>query len=83
MAEPTIEWNHYRCAIVELGPYLLMNDEPTGQRRAGGLRGVELCGDMLPESETSMSSSDDLPVYLYTPRPLPIIQQLKNWWRYR
>ncbi|KNZ55825.1 hypothetical protein VP01_2571g1 [Puccinia sorghi] len=85
MAEPTLEWNYHRRAKAELGLYLALTSEPYLQSTESD----QLDASNTPqynhyeESEDSMSFGDDIPPHLYNPRPLPLIQQLRNWWRYR
>ncbi|KNZ64512.1 uncharacterized protein VP01_1020g6 [Puccinia sorghi] len=83
MTKATMRWNHYRSAKAELGLYLLMDSEPMFQgMHASECEASEHYLASNQESETSMSSGDDIPPWLYTPRRLPLVQQLKNWWRY-
>ncbi|KNZ57750.1 hypothetical protein VP01_2081g1 [Puccinia sorghi] len=83
MTEPTIEWNNYRRAKAELCLYLVMNS--MADCESNDTEDCESIQRINPyeESETSLSGGDDIPVHFYTPRPLPVIQQLRNWWRYR
>ncbi|KAA1120786.1 hypothetical protein PGTUg99_016881 [Puccinia graminis f. sp. tritici] len=80
-----IQRNHQRHAKIELGLYLLLDAEPSSKSQS--LKQLEPCSPAedywLDASETSISFNDSLPAHLYTPRRLPMIQLLKNWWRYR
>ncbi|KAA1084099.1 hypothetical protein PGT21_017493 [Puccinia graminis f. sp. tritici] len=80
-----IQRNHQRHAKIELGLYLLLDSEPSSKSHS--LKQLEPCSPAedywLDASETSISFNDSLPAHLYTPRRLPMIQLLKNWWRYR
>ncbi|OAV96027.1 hypothetical protein PTTG_26445 [Puccinia triticina 1-1 BBBD Race 1] len=81
-----IQRNHFRHAKVELGLYLLF-DSDTGRNPPATLTGPESGSSpqdyWLDSSETSISFNDSLPSHLFNPPRLPIIQLVKNWWRYR
>lgn len=81
MVEPTIEWNHYRRAKAELSLYLVMNSEPYHQSTQSELCESTPKPNYYEESEDSMSFGDDIPPHLDNPRPLPLMQHLRNWWR--
>jgi hypothetical protein len=79
-----IQRNPYRHAKAELGLYLLMTSGPTREdTRYIWLNSSSEELDSSDESETSTSFSHALPAHLYTPKPLPMVQKIKNWWRYR
>ena len=84
MDTPMIQRNLHRRAKAELSLYLAMTSEPYPESTES-----ELYCESIPksnyyaESEDSMSFGDDIPPHLYNPRPLPLMQQLRNWWRYR
>ncbi|PLW58297.1 hypothetical protein PCANC_00807 [Puccinia coronata f. sp. avenae] len=82
-ATPIIRRNYYRNAMAELGLYLLLASEPALQNTKSETFPSTEDFDGSDESETSISFSDGLPPHLYTPRRLPMIQIVKNWWRYR
>ncbi|PLW10937.1 hypothetical protein PCANC_04779 [Puccinia coronata f. sp. avenae] len=80
-ANAILNRNRYRYAKSELGLYLLMTSlAPTEE--------TEDVPCPLPQgyyysSEESEVFTSDIPAHLYTPKPLPMMQRLRNWWRYR
>ncbi|OAV86582.1 hypothetical protein PTTG_29824 [Puccinia triticina 1-1 BBBD Race 1] len=90
--ESIIQRNHYRHAKVELGLYLLLDSDPAQDSKNlppfAGHQSSSPTGNYWidsSESETSISFNDpnDIPSHLYNPPRLPMMQLLKNWWRYR
>ncbi|OAV95838.1 hypothetical protein PTTG_09143 [Puccinia triticina 1-1 BBBD Race 1] len=85
-----IQRNHYRHAKVELDLYLLLDSDPMldGNLPSAGHQSSSSTGNYwldCAESETSISFNDpnEIPSHLYNPPRLPMMQLLKNWWRYR
>ncbi|OAV97694.1 hypothetical protein PTTG_25929 [Puccinia triticina 1-1 BBBD Race 1] len=85
-----IQRNPYRHAKVELGLYLLLDSDPMldGDLPSAGHQSSSSTGNYwldCAESETSISFHDpnEIPSHLYNPPRLPMMQLLKNWWRYR
>ncbi|OAV97699.1 hypothetical protein PTTG_25931 [Puccinia triticina 1-1 BBBD Race 1] len=88
--ESIIQRNPYRHAKVELGLYLLLDSDPMldGDLPSAGHQSSSSTGNYwldCAESETSISFNDpnEIPSHLYNPPRLPMMQLLKNWWRYR
>ena len=75
-----IQRNLHRYAKAELSLYLIMTSEPYVDSVESECSSSTGRYDSMEESEVSI---DDMPVHFYTPRPLPVLQQLRNWWRYR
>jgi hypothetical protein len=73
--------NRYRCAKSELDLYLLMTSLPPTEETedvpCSFTQGYYFSSE---ESETFIS---DIPAHLHTPKPLLMMQRLKNWWRFR
>ena len=80
MDTPMIQRNLHRRAKAELSMYLIMTSEPYVDSEESECSSSTGRYDSMEEAEVSI---DDMPVHFYTPRPLPVLQQLRNWWRYR
>ncbi|KNZ48909.1 hypothetical protein VP01_532g3 [Puccinia sorghi] len=80
MDTPMIQRNLHRYAKAELGLYLIMTSEAYLESAGSECSSSTGRWNSTEESEISI---DDMPVHFYTPRPLPVLQQLRNWWRYR
>jgi len=80
MDTPMIQRNLHRHAKAELSLYLIMTSEPYVDSEESECSSSTGRYNSMEESEVSI---DDMPVHFYTPRPLPVLQQLRNWWRYR
>ena len=80
MDTPMIQRNLHRHAKAELSLYLIMTSEPYLDSAESECPLPTGWYNSMEESEVSI---DDMPVHFYTPRPLPVLQQLRNWWRYR
>jgi hypothetical protein len=82
-ANAILNRNRSRHAKSELGLHLIMNSLPPTEETEDVPPPLRPQGYYYSSEEAETFTSDIIPGHLYTPKPLPMIQRLRNWWRFR
>ncbi|PLW21759.1 hypothetical protein PCANC_02932 [Puccinia coronata f. sp. avenae] len=78
-ANAIVDRDRYRHAKSELGLHLLMNSLPPTEEAEDVPCSLRPQGYYYSSEESEMLTFDIIPAHLYTPKPLPMMQRLRNW----
>jgi hypothetical protein len=77
-ANAILDRDRYRHAKSELGLHLLMNSLPPTEEAEDVPCSLRPQGYYYSSEESEMLTFDIIPAHLYTPKPLPMMQRLRN-----